>query len=120
MDKEELEYFKKKLLQLRAQHVGEIKHIERDYMGRPQREQAGDLSAYSHHIADRATDSYEMERQVEMLSSRSDILYEIEEALFRIKDGTYGVCERCGAYIPKERLEAIPYARLCIECKKRR
>lgn len=120
MNEEDLKYFKEKLLQLRAQHIGEIKHIEHDYIGHSQREQSGDLSSYSHHIADLATDSYEIDSQAKMLSNRSDVLYEIEEALYRIKDGTYGICEKCGKEIPKARLEAIPYARVCIECKRGR
>jgi DnaK suppressor protein len=53
------------------------------------------------------------------MENESDELQEIEEALERIRDGSFGLCESCKKKIPKERLKAIPYTRLCVNCKKK-
>ena len=81
------------------------------------KESASDLSSYSFHMADQGTDSNEREKQFKYAERDSRFLYHIEEALERIKNGAYGMCETCGKPIGRVRLEAIPHARLCITCK---
>jgi RNA polymerase-binding transcription factor DksA len=72
------------------------------------------------HQADAASDAYECDFALRLLSHEQDALYEIDEALHRIELGTYGVCEMSGKPIPRVRLEAIPFARFTVECQSQR
>jgi RNA polymerase-binding transcription factor DksA len=72
---------------------------------------------YSEHMADAATDSYDRDCALAMLSSSQTLLYEIEQALNRISTGTYGVCEATGEPIEMERLTAIPWTRFTAEAQ---
>jgi RNA polymerase-binding transcription factor DksA len=74
--------------------------------------------SYSMHMADAGTDSFDRDFALSMLSSDQDALYEIEEAIKRIENGTYGVCELTGKPIPKSRLEAIPWARFSADAQR--
>jgi DnaK suppressor protein len=67
-------------------------------------------------MADVGTDAFEQELTLNLLGNEKEVLEQIDAALVRIEDGTYGRCEECGHGIPKARLEAIPYAALCIKC----
>jgi RNA polymerase-binding protein DksA len=78
-----------------------------------------DLSTLPIHWADLGTDNYEVENTLGLMESERSILEEIVDALDRIQDGTYGVCEQGGEPIPIERLEAIPWARCCVRCASR-
>jgi RNA polymerase-binding transcription factor DksA len=75
-------------------------------------------SAFSLHMADAGTDQYDLDFALGMMSSEQGALYEIEEALKRIQDGTYGVCEVTGQPIEPERLAAIPWTRFSLEAQK--
>ena len=81
------------------------------------KESTGEFSAYSVHPADAGTDSMEMEKAYMIGDSSGEDLENIDEALAKIDKGRYGTCEECGEDIAKERLEAVPYAKLCIKCK---
>jgi RNA polymerase-binding transcription factor DksA len=69
------------------------------------------------HPADAGSDTYDRDFALNLLSHARDALYEIDRALRRIESGTYGICEMSGKPIPHERLEAIPWARLTVECQ---
>jgi RNA polymerase-binding transcription factor DksA len=71
--------------------------------------------SYSMHLADAGTDTYDQDWAFSMLSSEQSALYEIEAAMGRIKDGTYGTCELTGKAIEPARLEAIPWTRFSLE-----
>ncbi|OGX05490.1 MAG: hypothetical protein A3G87_09810 [Omnitrophica bacterium RIFCSPLOWO2_12_FULL_50_11] len=94
-----------------------LDHIERDNLKRSQRDAAGDLSGYSFHLADVATDNFDRELNLDLASSEQSLLNRVDGALQKLKDGTYGVCENCGKSIGLKRLKAVPYAELCIKCK---
>src|SRR5437667_415062 len=79
---------------------------------------ASGLPPFSTHMADAATDTYDRDFALSMLSCEQDSLYEIDEALDRIRDGTYGVCELTGKKIEPQRLEAIPWTRFTAEAEK--
>ena len=117
MTKPELERYKKLLLKKREEILEAVKHIEEDTLSRSQRDASGDLSGYTLHLADIATDSYDREFSLGLASNAQRILYEIDEALKRLKEKDFGNCLSCGKPIPKKRLKAIPYASLCIECQ---
>jgi RNA polymerase-binding transcription factor DksA len=81
-------------------------------------EETGDLSVgMDDHIADAATDTYMRELDEGLGENAERLLSEIEAALGRIDEGTYGICTACGRPIDADRLEAVPYATLCLEDK---
>lgn len=118
MNKKDLKHFEERLIEERIKLLKELGYFEDKIFNESQRTAAGDLSAYSVHMADQASDAQEREKAYQMASTEGRLVYQIDEALKRIKDGTYGCCSACGKKIPKPRLEVVPHARLCIECKK--
>jgi len=117
MRKTEMKKFKKLLLAAKASLEAEMGHLQRDNLNRSQRDFSGDLSGYSYHMADVGTDTFEREMELKIVSAGAETVKEIDDALKRIDDGTYGKCETCGEEITRKRLEAVPHARLCIRCK---
>ena len=84
-------------------------------------EESGDLSsAQGDHIADSATETYMRELDDGLGENADHLLAAVDAALVRIEEGTYGTCEACGKPIDVERLEAVPYATLCIDDKRAR
>lgn len=115
--KKDLGKFKTLLEELRQKIAGNLEHIEGDTLNKSQRDASGDLSGYSFHMADMATDNFDREFNLGLASTEQNILNMIDNALRRIKDGTYGTCETCTKPIPQKRLLAMPYAAMCIECQ---
>jgi DnaK suppressor protein len=76
-------------------------------------------AAGDQHLADHATDLVDREVDQSLGENADNVISEIDEALWRIEAGTYGTCAVCGAVIPDERLEAVPYAILCLDDKRR-
>jgi DnaK suppressor protein len=74
---------------------------------------------YSNHMADDATDAFDQAVDVALKRKVETSLGEVERALVKFGDGTYGICEACGARIDRARLEALPYARCCLDCQAR-
>jgi RNA polymerase-binding transcription factor DksA len=75
----------------------------------------GELSSYDQHQADVGTETFEREKDLSILEQVEAELADVEHALRRLDDGTYGTCEVCGKVIPDDRLEAMPATRLCLE-----
>lgn len=71
----------------------------------------------SQHSADYATDLFLRDRNLALQRNAEDLIAQIDAALSRLDQGSYGICERCGQPIPEERLEAKPYAAYCIGCQ---
>jgi RNA polymerase-binding protein DksA len=117
--KTELDFYKEKLLDLREDMLRQMRETSEDTLMKSQKDISGDISGYSLHIADVATDNYERDFNLGLVSSERKIIMEIEEALKRIEDKTYGVCPICGGAIPKSRLNAIPYAKYNKECQEK-
>lgn len=104
-----------KLLELRDHILDQMHGVAQDNLrARPEGSEA---SAFGMHQADAGSDAYEKDFALSLLSQEQDALYEIEEALKRVENNTYGVCEMSGKVIPKARLEAIPFARFTVECQ---
>jgi DnaK suppressor protein len=72
--------------------------------------------AIDQHLADAATDTYDRELGDSLEENSGQVLQEIDAALSQIDEGTYGICTNCGKPIPEERLDALPWAALCIDC----
>lgn len=92
--------------------LGNVTSMETEALRRDR----SDLSNMPIHMADLGTDNYEIENILGLMDSERKILLEINDALKRIEDGTYGICESRGEQIPKQRLNAIPWARYCVAC----
>jgi DnaK suppressor protein len=75
---------------------------------------------YGNHMADDGTEAFEQAVEVSLSRNAGATLREVERALGKFQDGTYGLCEACGARIDRARLSALPHARLCLECQERR
>ncbi len=117
MNKKESLEFKKKLVDLRERITEEMRQLGEENFKKTQRDATGDLSAYTFHMADVASDSYAREQSWDRMSGEQKVLYLVDDALKKIDEGAYGVCESCGGKINKERLKAIPYAQFCRTCK---
>lgn len=79
--------------------------------------EGGEASAFGMHQADAGSDAYDRDFALSLLSQEQDSLFEIDEALNRIKVGTYGICEMSNKLIPRPRLEALPFTRYTVECQ---
>lgn len=119
MDKREMEHLKQQLLSLQETMTGQVANLERDALSASPREQSGDLSGYSIHLADTASDSYDREFTISLASREQQILNDVHGALAKMGTGEYGTCELCAQPIDETRLSAVPYARLCLPCKER-
>ena len=106
---------KEKLLQLRDAMVDSMAGVAQGTLR--SRAEGSEASAFGMHQADAGSDAYDRDFALSLLSQEQDALYEIDEALKRIELGTYGKCEMSGKPIPRARLEAIPFARLTVECQ---
>lgn len=117
LDKKELDRFKKILEVFRAKIAGALDHREEDVLNKSQRDATGDLSGYSFHMADVATDNFDREFNLGLASGEQQSLNLIDAALRKIKEGTYGFCEGCSKSISQKRLMAVPHAPLCLKCQ---
>jgi len=117
LTKRELEEFKNRLVKLRQKIRDDLNYITRDTLNKSLKDAAGDISGYTFHMADIASDTFEREFSLNLASNEQNLLYAIEEALKRIESKEYGICSLCGRRISKERLKAIPYTQYCIECQ---
>jgi len=119
-NKKELSVFKKTILKIKEEVVGDIKHISEDTLKKSQKDASGDISGYTYHMADVATDAYDREFSLGLASNEQKALYELDDALKRIEEGIFGICEECKCVMTKTRLKAVPYARLCVKCQAKR
>ena len=117
LTKKDLERYKKILQEIRTKIAGDLKHLESDSLNTNQRDAAGDLSGYSFHMADMATDNFDREFTLGLASNEQQSLNMIDVALRKIEEGTYGICEQCDKPIAAKRLNAMPHGRLCIKCQ---
>ena len=115
LSKPELNEFRDALLARKRLLQGDVKGLENEAMKKGS--DGGDLSTLPMHLADLGTDSFEQEMSLGLMESESGELQKVQEALERIADGSFGLCETCRKKVPKERLKAIPWAALCVSCK---
>ena len=108
----EIRKFKAILLAKRNEILGNMTCMEAETLHR----QRSDLSNLPIHMADVGSDNYEIENTLGLMDSERKLISEIDAALERIEDETYGICEGNNEPIPKERLRAIPWARYCVTC----
>jgi len=119
-NKKELEYFKKIIFKIKEKILDEIKRISEDTLKKSQKDAAGDISGYTYHMADVASDTYDREFSLGLASNERQSLYELDDALKKIEEGTFGICEECKSLISKTRLKVVPFARLCVRCQEKK
>lgn len=125
LKKSELAEYRQILLALHARLRGDVQRLTSEALDR--NDGAGDSKSPTH-IAELGTQTYEQDFSLRVVESDQEVLDEIRAALDRIEAGTFGACERCveegksmtKSMIPKLRLKAIPYARNCVGCERKR
>ena len=112
MPQRDLNRYREKLLLLRGRLTGEVERIIEAVQQDVQA--PGTISHLPVHPADQASDGLDV--QVDILKNEQDILRDVDEALARFEQGTYGECQNCGRAIDAQRLDAIPFTPYCVEC----
>jgi len=118
MREEEIAQFKKLLLSIRERLVGKVDFMQEETLKKSRQDASGDLSNVPIHMADVGTDNYERDLMIELIQSGEQGLRDIDSALEKIEEGTFGICEICRKKINKERMRAVPSASLCIDCQR--
>ncbi|MDP9304360.1 MAG: TraR/DksA C4-type zinc finger protein [Actinomycetota bacterium] len=111
--------FRETLVEERKRVEAAIQNLHAEHPG-SLAEDSGEETAYDNHLADTATETYDRELDYTLEENSEHVLAEIDAALKRIEEGTYGTCTNCDRPIVVERLEALPWATLCIDCKRDR
>lgn len=120
MQKDKRNFLRKRLLEEKKKVLNII-----DKMNNPEEtgftnEYSMELSSYDNHPADLGTEMFMMEQEKGLINKLQDTLYEIDSSLKDLETGNYGYCIDCGKKIKEERLELIPYLKLCIECSNKK
>lgn len=116
MEREQLERFRRRLLAERERYR-DLERTMSEEFGEQRGYTLSELSNYDNHPAEMATETFEREKDYSLLGTIRLYLRKIDDALARVDEGSYGICERCGAEIGRERLEAMPMTTLCKACK---
>lgn len=117
LSKKELNSFVELIEREKEKLYKELGFIKENALNQTTKDATGDHSSYSFHMADQGTDSQEREKAFMFASRESKYIEKLDLALKRIENGTYGVCFKCKKDIGTERLEAVPIATMCVECK---
>jgi DnaK suppressor protein len=116
MTKPDCTRHRERLLALRARLQGDTAQMADGALNKDHSQSTGMPTD----MADVGSDNFERELTLDLLGGEKDVLDQIDGALRRIEDGSFGQCEQCGMKIPKARLEAIPYSALCVQCASQR
>ena len=127
MKKTEMTEFKELLEALQARLRGDVRQLTDEALGKDRHDGGGESKSPTH-MAELGSDAFEQEFALSLVANEQETLAEIAVALQKIKDGTFGLCEVCQkegrtlnqSAIPKARLKAIPYARTCVDCARKR
>jgi len=111
-----MEVYRKLLLKTKDQITGDIRHLSSDNVG-SSNDGGGDVSGHALHMADVATDMYDREFALGLAANDRELLTSVMQAMARIDDGTFGVCNVCKKPIASTRLKAIPYTQTCLKCQ---
>jgi RNA polymerase-binding protein DksA len=117
-DKGELTEIRHRLEAERAELEERIEEIEANVFEKTQSDLTGE-AGFDEDFADAGTATFDRERELSIQNNIRDLIGQINRAITRIDEGTYGTCERCGRPIDASRLKALPHALLCMDCKRR-
>lgn len=118
MKEKRKQYYKEKLFKEKKRVESLIDKIKEFELIKSDSELSSELSLYDNHPADTGQQFYDKAKGAALQKNEIEILNAIDDSLDDIKHGRYGICRACGKQIPDERLEVIPYAKYCIECKR--
>ncbi len=107
------------LLTLRTRLTGDVTLLTGEALHEAGGEASGGISNTPLHMADLGTDNFEQEMTLGFLQNEEQTITEIDAALVRLRDGTFGKCEECQQEIPGTRLQALPYTRHCVACARK-
>jgi RNA polymerase-binding protein DksA len=111
--------FKQRILEEKERLIADRNRLM-NYSEEGLAEGVGELVDFDlNHPGDSATETFERQKDIALNQNIDGMLTQIDEALAKIDSGTYGKCDRCGRDIPTARLEALPYATLCVDCQAR-
>ena len=113
LKKSEIEKFKKRLEEIRAEMTKLVEEATSDVKAEPE------AKGYSQHQADEGTDDFDRMVSLKLTDKEIELLHQIDRALEKIEDGTYGICDISGEEIPIKRLEAIPYATMTVTAQEK-
>jgi DnaK suppressor protein len=116
MTKPDFKLHRERLLTLRARLQGDMTQMEGNALNKDHDK----ATSMPSHMAELGSDQFEQELTLSLLDNEKEAIDQIEAALERIEDGSFGECEECAVRIPQARLEAIPYAALCVRCASQR
>ncbi len=116
MTKPDFTVYRERLLAMRARLWCDMTQMEDNALNKDHSK----TTSMPNHMAELGSGNFDQELTLSLLGSENDALDQIEAAIGRIEDGNFGRCEECGMKIPKPRLEAIPYAALCVHCASER
>lgn len=117
LNQKELKYFKEKLLKEKQRVLEEMGDLQNNNLMQSIADQSGEISRYSYHLGDTASLSYGREFSMGLAERQQKYLEQVEEALERIENATYGICKVTGEPIPIERLEEVPVAKYSVKGK---
>ncbi len=117
LSNEQLEFFKTKLLSEKQRVLEEMGEMASSTLNKSISDQSGENSRYSYHLGDVASLSYGREFSMGLAERQQNYLEQIDDALQRIEEGTYGICKVTGEPIPTERLEEVPVAKYSVRGK---
>ena len=112
MSKTDSRLHRERLLALRARLQGDMTRMADNALNKDHNK----TTSMPNDMAELGSDNFDQELTLSLLGSEKDALDQVDRALKRIEDGSFGQCEECGMKIPKSRLEAIPYAAQCVRC----
>ena len=117
MSEMDLDHLEERLLSERDRALKDLQEAE-DEEAEGQRESAGEISRTPHHMADAASDTQEAEKDFAVVNRETKLISRIDEALelLRTDPDGFGTCRECGTTIAEERLEIVPWTRLCAGC----
>jgi RNA polymerase-binding protein DksA len=119
MNPTELERYRQQLLALGQRLKEDVGSLSTEALRQSGGQAGGNLSDTPLHLADLGSDTFDQEIALNLLENEEQRLEEIAAALARIDRGTFGLCEECHQEISSQRLQAIPFARLCIDCARK-
>lgn len=118
MNKRKTTQLKKRLMEEREVLLKQYHDLEEGNLAASQSDITGEVG-FDEEYADSGTFTFERERDLSLYNNIKDLLEKVDAAMDKIESGTYGTCDMCKGPIPEERLEALPHATLCIQCKQK-
>ena len=117
MEAKDREHFKEIIKQKKDKVIKNLDYLRNVVLDSTTKEASGEHSSYSFHMADQGTDAMEREKAFLFASRDEKYLKQLDDAITRLDNDTYGLCRECGEVIDYKRLEAVPTTTICYDCK---